>query len=94
MLNPFEALGTVTPLISLSFRLWGNILAGEIVLAIIYTAIWNLTKSVPVLGTINFLGSVIAPVFHLYLDVVAAIIQGFIFVILTSIYWNEQKKHG
>ncbi|MGL4616945.1 MAG: FoF1 ATP synthase subunit A [Mycoplasmoidaceae bacterium] len=36
MVNPIEIIGSVTPLISLSFRLWGNIFAGVLIISLIY----------------------------------------------------------
>ncbi|MGL5245982.1 MAG: FoF1 ATP synthase subunit A [Mycoplasmoidaceae bacterium] len=36
MVNPIEVIGSVTPLISLSFRLWGNIFAGVLIVSLIY----------------------------------------------------------
>ena len=36
MVNPIEVMGSLTPLISLSFRLWGNIFAGVLIISLLY----------------------------------------------------------
>ncbi|AKX33712.1 F0F1 ATP synthase subunit A [Spiroplasma litorale] len=40
--NPVELIGQFVPLISLSFRLFGNMLGGSVILALLYTALINM----------------------------------------------------
>ncbi|ASP27819.1 F0F1 ATP synthase subunit A [Spiroplasma corruscae] len=40
--NPIELIGQFVPLISLSFRLFGNMVGGSVILALLYTALINL----------------------------------------------------
>ena len=75
-------LGTLAPLISLSMRLFGNIVAGSILLSLIYSFTGYLSQYVI---NFNFLGPVIAPIFHAYFDVFAGFIQTLVFVTLSSI---------
>lgn len=79
---PTNILGTLAPLISLSMRLFGNIVAGSILLSLIYSFTGYLSQYVI---NFNFLGPVIAPVFHAYFDVFAGFIQTLVFVTLSSI---------
>ena len=79
---PTNILGTLAPLISLSMRLFGNILAGSILLSLIYSFTGYLSQYVI---NFNFLGPVIAPIFHAYFDVFAGFIQTLVFVTLSSI---------
>ena len=79
---PTNILGTVAPLISLSMRLFGNIVAGSILLSLIYSFTGYLSQYVI---NFNFLGPVIAPIFHAYFDVFAGFIQTLVFVTLSSI---------
>ncbi|AKU79291.1 F0F1 ATP synthase subunit A [Spiroplasma turonicum] len=44
-LNPVELVGQFVPLISLSFRLFGNMLGGSVILALLYTALINFQGS-------------------------------------------------
>ncbi|MFR2767157.1 MAG: F0F1 ATP synthase subunit A [Thomasclavelia sp.] len=71
---PTNILGTLAPLISLSMRLFGNIVAGSILLSLIYSFTGYLSQYVI---NFNFLGPVIAPIFHAYFDVFAGFIQDF-----------------
>ena len=80
--QPTNILGTLAPLISLSMRLFGNIVAGSILLSLIYSFTGYLSQYVI---NFNFLGPVIAPIFHAYFDVFAGFIQTLVFVTLSSI---------
>ncbi len=79
---PTNLLGAVSPLISLSMRLFGNILSGSILMGLVYSFTGWL--SIFIL-TFNFLGPIIAPVLHAYFDVFAGCIQTLVFVTLSSI---------
>ena len=79
---PTNILGTLAPLISLSMRLFGNIVAGSILLSLIYSFTGYLSQYVI---NFNFFGPVIAPIFHAYFDVFAGFIQTLVFVTLSSI---------
>ena len=79
---PTNILGTLAPLISLSMRLFGNIVAGSILLSLIYSFTGYLSQYVI---NFNFLGPVIAPIFHAYFDVFAGFIKSLVFVTLSSI---------
>ena len=79
---PTNILGTLAPLISLSMRLFGNIVAGSILLSLIYSFTGYLSQYVI---NFNFLGPVIAPIFHAYFDDFAGFIQTLVFVTLSSI---------
>lgn len=86
---PFFIFGNIiskfSPLISLSMRLFGNILSGSIIMSLVYTAANALTTAL--FGWIgldfNIFGVLIAPVLHLYFDVWSGCIQMYIFVCLT-----------
>lgn len=79
---PTNILGAVSPLISLSMRLFGNILSGTILMGLVYSFTgWLSGLILPV----NFLGPIIAPVLHAYFDVFAGCIQTLVFVTLSSI---------
>jgi len=79
---PTNILGAVSPLISLSMRLFGNILSGTILMGLVYQFTgWLSGMILPV----NFLGPILAPVLHAYFDVFAGCIQTLVFVTLSSI---------
>lgn len=79
---PTNLLSAISPLISLSMRLFGNILSGTILMSLVYSFTgWLSGFLVPV----NFLGPVLAPVLHAYFDVFAGCIQTLVFVTLSGI---------
>lgn len=87
-----NAIGKFSPLISLSMRLFGNILSGSILLSLIYTACGAL--STVLIGwtgfDFNFVGVIVAPVFHAYFDVFAGFIQMYIFISLTMAFISNE----
>jgi F-type H+-transporting ATPase subunit a len=85
-MNPIELIGQFSPLISLSFRIYGNILGGAIMMFLVYYVCSVAWGVIPVVGEINLLGMVIAPLFHMYFDLFGSLIQSYIFALLTCIY--------
>ena len=78
---PTNILSAISPLISLSMRLFGNILSGTILMGLVYQFTgWLSGMILPV----NFLGPILAPVLHAYFDVFAGCIQTLVFVTLSS----------
>ncbi len=80
---PTNILSTISPLISMSFRLFGNILSGMILMSLVYTFTGWLSSFI--FNNVNFLGPILAPVLHAYFDVFAGVIQTIVFVTLSSI---------
>lgn len=68
-----NVLGEIANPVSLSFRLFGNILSGVIIMGLLYNA----------LGAISPL---ITPWLHMYFDIFSGLIQTFIFLMLTMIF--------
>ncbi len=83
VLPPTNILSALAPLISLSMRLFGNILSGSIIMALLYSLLAWISGAII---QFNFLGPIIAPALHAYFDVFAGCIQAFIFVTLSSVY--------
>lgn len=79
---PTNILGVIAPLISLSMRLFGNIIAGSILMSLVYSFTAWLSGMII---DFNFLGPILAPVLHVYFDVFAGFIQTLVFVTLSSI---------
>ena len=91
---PLELIQEFARIISLSFRLFGNIFAGEVLLAVMY-AMANAIKIALV--------PVIFPVIFLFLEVLFGTIQALVFALLTLIYitlatagghGDEEHAHG
>ncbi len=91
-INPLEIIGQFTPLISISFRLFGNMIGGSTIMFLIYHVTGVLWANIPYLGEVNLLGSLIAPPLHFYFDIFDGIIQGFVFTLLTTVYWSLEAS--
>ncbi len=72
-LTPLNVIGELANPISLSFRLFGNIVSGVIIMGLFYEAAGILTP-------------LIAPPFHAYFDLFSGVLQTFIFAMLTMIF--------
>ncbi|MFZ5968889.1 MAG: F0F1 ATP synthase subunit A [Bacillota bacterium] len=81
---PLNVIGELATPISLSFRLFGNIVGGLIIMNLLYGALATLSMKlgigVPVLQT------GIPAVLHIYFDVFAGVLQSFIFSMLTMVF--------
>lgn len=83
---PTNILSALAPLISLSMRLFGNIISGSILMALVYQATGFLSSLVFGFLPINVFGPIITPALHFYFDVFAGFMQTFIFVTLSGVY--------
>lgn len=87
---PMNIFGKFSTMISMSLRLFGNILCGGIMMQLVYNACQSLsnlllgwiTKS----GTVfNFMAPILAPLLHAYFDLFSGFIQTLVFVTLTVV---------
>jgi len=83
---PTNILSALAPLISLSMRLFGNILSGGILMSLLYAATGLASDWLFGFIPFNIVAPVISPVLHAYFDIFAGFIQTFIFVTLSSIF--------
>lgn len=73
LLSPLNVVGEIANPISLSFRLFGNVMSGGIILGLLYQ--W-----------LGYLAPVIALPLHAYFDIFSGLLQTFIFIMLTMIF--------
>lgn len=73
LLTPINVIGELANPISLSFRLFGNILSGGIIMTLVYSAL-------------GYVAPLLAPVLHGYFDLFSGLLQTFIFGMLTMIF--------
>lgn len=92
MINPVEVISAVTPLISISFRLWGNIFAGSLINGLWFFLTAYLSSSISFLATFNLLFGLTIPAINLYFDLLCGIIQALVFTLLTMVYWSLEKQ--
>lgn len=80
LLLPLNLIGEIATPVSLSFRLFGNILGGTIIMGLYYAMMpWLLTLGFPA-------------VFHLYFDVFAGALQTLIFVMLSMTFVSSAME--
>lgn len=95
-LNPLEIVGKIGPLISISFRIFGNITGGSVIILIFYNFLLFLQSKIvgtnDITKTINVLFIFIIPIFKLYFDLFDALIQSYIFALLNIIYWSMEPS--
>ncbi len=84
-LLPLNIIGELANPISLGFRLFGNIVAGVIIMALLYGALGGLTEALFGL-TIPLFQAGIPAVLHIYFDLFAGLLQSFIFTMLTMVF--------
>lgn len=77
--------GTMAPLISLSMRMFGNVLSGGIIMMMLYAFTGWLSSFIPLIGGINIIGVFVTPIIHLYFDLFSGFLQAFIFLSLTMV---------
>ncbi|WP_338985190.1 F0F1 ATP synthase subunit A [Spiroplasma endosymbiont of Diplazon laetatorius] len=105
--NPIELIGQFVPLISISFRLFGNILGGTILLGLLYGSMIQLEGQIfypngPGMdwenklnywwAGFNIFTVVSLPWLHLYFDLFDGMIQSIVFAMLTLSYWSGAKS--
>jgi F-type H+-transporting ATPase subunit a len=73
LLTPLNVIGELANPISLSFRLFGNILGGTIIMGLYYNLPWFTLIGIPV-------------ALHAYFDIFAGVLQAFIFVMLSMTF--------
>lgn len=81
--------GAIAPLISMSLRLFGNIMSGTIIMSLVYTFTSYVSSIVigwiPVIGQLNLIGPFLAAPLHAFFDLFSGGIQMFIFIMLTMV---------
>ncbi len=99
MINPIEIIGKITPLISISFRIWGNIFAGGLIMTLLYTVPMLGSQGVDALKNgppdpLMLLAALYIPPLIAFFDILTGSIQTMVFMLLTMIYWTLEKGEG
>ena len=86
-LTPLNIIGDLALPLSLTMRLFGNILAGVIISMLMYTVIKSTTPW-------GYLGLTLTPFIHAYLDVFSGIIQTYIFFTIGTYFLGQQVSRS
>ena len=73
LLTPINIITEVANPISMSFRLFGNIMSGSLIMALLH-------------GALGYFSPLVTAPLHLYFDIFTGILQSYIFVMLTMIF--------
>ncbi|BAP39677.1 F0F1 ATP synthase subunit A [Metamycoplasma canadense] len=98
LLNPLEFASNYSPIISMTFRVYGNIIGGVVLVSlatIFLNNIWAKIIGIPPTApatTFNPFGILVLPAFNLYFDLFGGAIQAFVFVVLTMSYWSQAAQ--
>ena len=85
LMAPHNIIGEFARPISLSFRPFGNILGGSIIMSLFYKMLEYFSSMIPSLKIP--VGEFLIPVpLHLYFDLFAGSLQAFIFIMLTMVF--------
>lgn len=83
LLTPLNLIGELVLPLSLSMRLFGNILSGTIIMSLVYMLFANLANAFAPLGLGVF---VVGPVLSMYFDIFAGLIQTYVFFMIASFF--------
>jgi F-type H+-transporting ATPase subunit a len=99
LMVPIEILGTFIKPVALALRLFANMTAGHILVAVLFmfavSGIGLLTKggSGLVLGPVISVASIIAAVAIYFLELFVAFLQAFVFMFLTTVFISQLSHH-
>ena len=80
----------VSTLMSLSLRLFGNVIAGSVLMSVIYQLLASISSAIPLVGNINIIAIVVAPALHFYFDLFSGAIQAYVFTMLTISFIGKE----
>jgi F-type H+-transporting ATPase subunit a len=92
-LAPFVVMNLISKLghlLSLSLRLFGNIISGSILMSVIYQMFAMLSSLVPVVGKVNFFGLIVCPFLHMYFDLFTGFMQSYLFSTLSVAFIGNE----
>ena len=93
LVNPTELITQFAPLISITFRFFGNLVAGTTILYLFYLLTQNIWGKIPAIGEVNIMGGILAPPLHFYFDIFDGLIQTYIFALLSLSYVGLELHH-
>jgi F-type H+-transporting ATPase subunit a len=91
---PINLVSFWVPIVSMSFRIFGNILTGFILMSLVYYTLGELSSIIffflPDGFNSIFIAPLIAPWLHLYFDVFSAYIQTLVFISLSMLFIAQE----
>ncbi len=91
---PVNLISMWAPILSLSFRLFGNAIAGWVLMSIVYWALGGLSglifSFIPGTAGELIIAPIITPFLHVYFDLFSGGIQTLVFVMLTTLFIAQE----
>ena len=91
---PMNLISMWAPVLALSLRLFGNAIAGWVIMTLLYNALDGAFQGISIAlfdGTVfSPLTSVCTPILHAYFDLFSGFIQTTVFIFLTMIYVSQE----
>lgn len=84
LITPINLIGEIATPVSLSFRLFGNMVGGTIIMGLVYSALAAFSTSLGIGIPILQVG--IPAILHVYFDLFSGLLQTFIFAMLTMVF--------
>ena len=91
LLLPLNIVSEIATPISLTFRPFGNILGGTVIMGLLYQLLAFISSLIPNVS-IPFLQLVIPVPLHLYFDLFSGCLQAFIFIMLTMVFVSNATE--
>ena len=91
LLLPLNIVSEFARPISLTFRPFGNILGGTVIMGLLYQLLAFISSLIPNVS-ISFLQLVIPVLLHFYFDLFAGCLQAFIFIMLTMVFVSNATE--
>lgn len=93
---PIEILGTFIKPIALAIRLFANMTAGHILVAVLlgFAAVDGFTNSNPLIGIPVGIASSLGVIAIYFLEIFVAFLQAFVFMFLTTVFISLLAHHG
>lgn len=91
LMLPLNLVGELARPISLSFRPFGNILGGSIIMGLMYQLLEFVSTLIP--NVTVPIGQLLIPIpFHMYFDIFSGTLQAFIFITLTMVFVSSATE--
>ncbi|MBU4691010.1 F0F1 ATP synthase subunit A [Mycoplasma zalophi] len=97
-LNPMDWIGKLSPILSLSFRMFGNVTGGTLLIILLEALLNYIWRAIfgfhgtEAMAQINIISILLLPWLSLYFDIFDSVLQAFVFVILSLSYWSLSAK--
>lgn len=92
---PVNLLSMWAPLISMTFRMFGNAIVGWVMMSILNSGLKSLSGIIFGFMSPNYsqllLTPIVTPVLHAYFDMVSGFIQTMVFIFLTTLFITQEK---